>query len=180
MKIKIENKSSRPTLPAHTEETINNILKIVPREHTLGIDRVRLVDLIQDPRLRSGQKYFSQLPGLYHPKQGSQLAWIEISLDVLLPTGSLRKRFIPRLTFKANLAAVLYSLVGQHHFLTLRHSVKKGHLEASVKDYTEKNIKKWNEKEHNFRARLFKPFQPTLERWAKSLQRRAKQGKKTT
>jgi hypothetical protein len=177
MKIKIENNTSRASLPGHTEDTINKILKIIPREHLLGIDRVRLVDLIQDPRLRNVQKNVSQLPGLYHPRQGSQSAWIEISMDVLLPQGSLRKRLIPKLTFKANLAAVLYSLVGQHHFLTLRHSVKKGNLEASVKDYTAKSIKKWNEKEHNFRARLFKPFQPTLERWAKNLQRRAKKSK---
>lgn len=177
MKIKIENRSSRPLLPTHTEETIDKIIKVLPREHILGIDRVRLVDTIQDPRLNSTQNNLSPLPGLYHPRQGSQLAWIEISLDVLLPMGSLRKRFIPKLTFKANMATVLYSLVGQHHFLTLRHSVKKGRLEASVREYTEKNIKKWNEKEHNFRTRLFKPFQPTLERWAKNLQRRAKKEK---
>jgi hypothetical protein len=178
MKIKIENNSNRLTLPARTEENIDKILKALPREHILGIDRIRFVDSIQDPRLRSTQKRFSPLPGLYHPKQGSQLAWIEISLDVLLPVGSLRKRFIPRITFKANLATVLFSLVGQHHFLTMRHSIKKGNLESSVKEYTEKNIKKWNEKEHSFRARLFKPFQPILERWAKNLQRRAKKDNK--
>lgn len=178
MKIKIENNSSRPSLPARTEENIKNILKVLPREHILGIDRIRLVGLIQDPRLRSTQKRLSPLPGLYHPRQGSQLAWMEISLDVLLPTGSFRKRFIPKLTFKANLAMVLFSLVGQHHFLTLRHSVKKGHLESSVKEYTEKNVKKWNEQEHSFRARLLKPFQPILERWAKNLQRRVKKEKK--
>jgi hypothetical protein len=177
MKIKIENNSSRSSLPTRTEENINNILRVLPREHILGIDRIRLVDSIQDPRLRGVQKRPSALPGLYHPRQASQSAWIEISLDVLLPTGSLRKRFIPRLTFKANLATVLFSLVGQHHFLTLRHSVKRGNLESSVKEYTERNIRKWNEKEHSLRARLFKPLQPTLERWAKNLQRRAKKSK---
>ena len=174
MKIKVENNSNRSPLPKRTEENINNILEFLPREHILGIDRIRLVDSIQDPRLRGSQKSFSPLPGLYHPRQGPQLAWIEISMDVLLPAGSLRKRFIPRLTFKANLATILFSLIGQHHFLTLRHSVKKGRMESSVREYTEKNLKKWNDKEHSFRSRLFKPLQPTFERWAKKLQRRAK------
>ncbi len=177
MKIKIENTSSRPSLPSNTEENIGNILKVLPREHLLGIDRIRFVDSIQDPRLRSVQKRFSQIPGLYHPKQGPQMAWIEISLDVLLPPGSIRKRLIPKITFKTNLATVLFSLVGQHHFLTLRHSIKKGRLESSIKEYTEKNTKKWSEKTHSFRARLFKPLQPTLERWAKNLQRRARKDK---
>ena len=174
MAIKIENNSSRPSLPTRTDENIGNIIKVLPKEHMLGIERIRFVDFINDPRIRNTQKRLTKLPGLYHPKQSSQMAWIEISLDVLLPKGSLRKRFIPKITFKANLATVLFSLVGQHHFLTLRHSVKKGSIESSVKEYTEKNIKKWNEQQHSFRARLFKPFQPTLERWAKKLQQRAK------
>jgi hypothetical protein len=78
------------------------------------------------------------------------------------------------------MAAVIFSLVGQHHYLTLRHSVKRGQLESSIRLYTEKQLKKWNEKEHTFRARLFKPLQPTFERWARNLQRRAKNGGKTT
>lgn len=176
MKIKIEINSARSTLPTHIEDRINNIIQILPREHIRGIDRIRLVDIIQDPRLIKGNQrlHTSLLPGLYHPKQGTNLAWIEISLDALLPTGSLRKRIIPRLTFKANLATVIFSLIGQHHFITLRHSVKKGQIENAVRDYTERNIKRWNSHEHGFRTRLFKPIQPILERWAISLQRHSK------
>ena len=44
--------------------------------------------------------------------------------------------------------------------------------------YTEKHLKAWNEKKHTFRARLFKPIQPTLERWAKGLQKCAAAEKK--
>lgn len=178
MKIKIDNQTSRPFLPARTEEIINKILETLPREHKLGIERIRLVDSIQDPRLRNQPQSNSKLPGLYHPKQGSKQAWIEIALDVLLPNVSLFKRFVPRLTFKANLATVIFSLVGQHHLFTFSHSVKKGKIEASVKEYTEKNIKKWNERENNIRSRLFKPLQPTLERWAKTLQRKANKKKR--
>lgn len=176
---KIENSSSRKKLPAGTEEVIRKALSTLPKEHLRGIDRVRLVDSINDPRLRNTQKNIAQLPGLYHPRQGAQAAWLEIALDVLLPQNApIHKRLLPRLSFKANMAAVIFSLVGQHHYLTLRHSVKRGQLESSIRLYTERQLKKWNEKEHTLRARLFKPLQPTFERWARSLQRRAKSGGK--
>lgn len=178
---KIENSSSRQKLPSGTEANIRKILSTLPKEHLRGLERLRLVDSISDPRLRNTQLKQTQLPGLYHPRQGSQPAWIEVALDVLLPKDApLHKRLIPRLSFKANMAAVIFSLVGQHHYLTLRHSVKKGQLESSIRTYTERHLKKWNEKEHTFRARLFKPLQPTFERWAQSLQRRAKKGGRTS
>lgn len=172
---KIDNSSSRKQLPSGTDASIRTILSTLPKEHLRGLERLRLVDSISDPRLRNTQLKQSQLPGLYHPRQGSHPAWIEVALDVLLPRDApLHKRLIPRLSFKANLAAVIFSLVGQHHYLTLRHSVKKGQLESSIRLYTERHLKKWNEKEHTLRTRLFKPLQPTFERWAQNLQRRAK------
>jgi hypothetical protein len=178
---KIENNSTRQKLPQGTEESIRKIVSTLPKEHLRGIDRVRLVDSINDSRLRNAQANVSQLPGLYHPRQGSQPAWIEVALDVLLPKNSpVYKRLLPRLSFKANLAAVIFSLVGQHHYLTLRHSVKKGQLESSIRLYTERQLRRWNEKEHSLRARLFKPLQPTFERWARSLQRRAKSSGKSS
>jgi hypothetical protein len=178
---KIENNSSRQRLPAKIEENIRKILSALPKEHLRGIDRLRLVDSITDPRVRNTRMDISQLPGLYHPRQGSQPAWLEIALEVLLPAKApLHKRLLPKLSFKANLAAVIFSLVGQHHYLTLRHSIKKGQLESSIRIYTEKHLKRWNEKEHGLRARLFKPLQPMFERWARNLQRKAKNAGKTS
>jgi len=177
---KIENSSTRKKLPARTEEEIRKILSMLPKEHLRGIDRLRLVDSITDPRLRNSPKNLSQLPGLYHPRQGAQPAWLELALDVLLPQKApLHKRLLPRLSFRANLAAVIFSLVGQHHYLTLRHSIKRGQLESSIRIYTERQLKRWNEKEQGLRARLFKPLQPLFERWARSLQRRAKSAGKS-
>lgn len=176
MPIKIENHSSAK-LPKQTEERLQQLFDSLPREHTRGIERVRLVDSIRDPRLRLPQK--TALPGLYHPRQGTQPAWLEIALEVLLPRSQpFHKRILPRLSFKGNLAAVFFSLVGQHYYLTLRHSVKKGQLEPAVRAYTEKHLRAWSEREHSFRAKLFKPLQPTFERWAKSLQKRASAEKK--
>jgi hypothetical protein len=177
MPIKIDNLSQRSALPGKLSETINRIVDATPREHLRGLERIRLVDEIKDPRLRIGQT--NNLPGLYHPKQGAQAAWLEIALEVLLPSSTpFYKRWVARLSFKSNLAAVIYSLIGQHYLLTLRHSVKKGQFEQSVRAYTEKQLKKWGENEHTLRSRLFKPLQPTLEKWARSLQKRAKAQKK--
>lgn len=172
MAIKIENQSS-VKLPKGTEERITGIIDSLPREHLRGVERIRLVDSINDPRLKAIQQK-TELPGLYHPRQGGQPAWLEIAVGVLLPRSQpFFKRIMPRLSFKGNLAAILFSLVGQHYYLTLRHSVKRGQIEANVRAYTEKHLKLWNERQHSLRFRLFKPLQPTLEKWARSLQKKA-------
>jgi hypothetical protein len=172
MAIKIENQTSS-AVPSKTERWIDEIVNSLSREHTRGVDRIRLVDVITDPRLKTFNQR-SELPGLYHPRQGNQSAWLEVAAGVLLSSNSkFFKRLMPRLSFKGNLAAVIFSLVGQHYYLTLRHSVKKSQVEASVKSYTEKQLRLWHEKQNTFRAKLFKPFQPTLEKWGRSLRKRA-------
>jgi hypothetical protein len=175
--IKIENQVERK-LPATTIEQIESAFDSLPREHTRGIERIRLVEFISEPRLK-GTLQVTELPGLYHPRQGPKGPWLEIAMGVLLPENKpIHKRIVPRLSFKGNLVAVLFSLVGQHYHLTLKHSLKKTQLEPAVRMYTEKHLKVWNEKKHSFRAKLFKPIQPTLERWAKMLQKRAATEKK--
>jgi hypothetical protein len=170
--IRIENQCERK-LPKGTTTLIEEALDNLPREHTRGIERVRLVESISEPRVRAVVQA-SELPGLYHPRQGAKGPWIEVAIGVLLPVDKpFHKRIIPRLSFKGNVAAVVFSLVGQHYHLTLRHSVKKTQVEPAVRLYTEKQLKAWNAKQHTFRARLFKPLQPMLERWGKTLQKRA-------
>jgi hypothetical protein len=177
MAIRIENQYEG-SLPKGTVEQVEEAFESLPREHTRGIERIRLVPFISDPRIR-GQFQASELPGLYHPRQGPKGAWLEIAVNVLLPSDKpFHKRIIPRLSFKSNLAALVFSLVGQHYHFTLKHSLKKTQLEPARRQDTERQLKAWNEKKHSFRARIFKPLQPTFERWAKSLQKRAAQEKK--
>ena len=172
MTIKIEI-ATESSLPSKTKPQIEKILECLPREHLRGLERIRLVDNINDPRLKNMQQR-TDLPGLYHPKQGTQAAWLEIAAGVLLPRSKpFTKRIMPRLSFKGNLAAIIISLVGQHYYLTLRHSIKRGQIESAVRAYTEKHLRIWHERQHTLRSRLFKPFQPTLERWGRSLQKRA-------
>lgn len=175
-KIKTENQATF-VLPAGAEEHINKILDYLPMEHLRGLERIRLVDFINDPRLKNMNiPVTGDLPGLYHPKAGNQGAWLEMSMGALLqPTEGFAKRWMAKSSFKSNLAGLIFSLVGQHYYLTLRHSVKKQSLEPQIRQYAEKNLRAWSEKQSqgSFRAKLFKPFRPTIERWAKWLNKKA-------
>lgn len=169
--MKIEIRTAKK-LPKRTEQLIDKAFAVLPREHLRGIDRVRLVDSINNP----GVKNTATLPGLYHPRAGVQPAWVEISIDALLPPEQpLHKRLLSKSSFKANLTALLFSLVGQHYFLTFKHSVKRSQIEQLVRSYTMQQLKIWQGSNQNFRTKLFKPLQPLFEKWAKQLNQRTKQ-----
>ena len=51
-KIRIENGSTL-TLPKDTEATINKILDFLPVEQYRGVEKIKLVDFINDPRLKN-------------------------------------------------------------------------------------------------------------------------------
>ena len=178
-KIRIENQATF-LLPKDTEESINKALDFLPIEHLRGIERIKLVDFINDPRLKD-VPLKGDLPGLYHPKAGNQNAWLELSMGALLqPTEGFAKKWMAKSQFKGNLAGLIFSLVGQHHYLTLRHSVKRQSLEPQIRQYAEKNLKTWSERQNknSIRAKIFKPFRPALERMAKWLNKKAAQAQK--
>jgi|SRR5690606_13516720 len=175
-KIKIENQATF-TLPKGTEEHIRKVLDFLPIEQIRGLERAKLVDFINDPRLKNlDVPMKGDLPGLYHPRAGNAGAWMEISMGALLqPTEGFAKKWMAKTSFKPNLAGLIFSLIGQHYFLTFKHSVKKQNLEPQIRHYAEKNLKAWNAKqnENSIRAKLFKPLRPTIERWAKWLNKKA-------
>ncbi len=180
--LKIENASSLD-MPKGGEETIRQVLDYVPIEQLRGLERVKLVDFINDPRLKNiDVPMKGDLPGLYHPKVGNQNAWFEIAMGALLqPTEGFAKRWMAKTSFKANMAGLLFSLIGQHYYLTLRHSVKKQNLEPQIRQYTEKNLRAWSEQQNknSFRAKLFKPIRPFVERMAKWLNKKAAKAQKS-
>lgn len=181
IKIRIENTASFP-LPKDYEATINKVLDFLPVEQYRGVEKIKLVDYINDPRLKNmDMPVKGDLPGLYHPRVQNQAPWFEMSMAALLqPTEGFVKKFMAKSGFKGNIAGLIFSLVGQHYYLTLRHSVKRTSLEPQIRQYAEKNLKLWSEKqsEGSFRAKLFKPFRPILERWAKWLNKKAADAKK--
>ncbi len=180
-KIKIENQSSID-LPKGAEENINKIIAFLPAEHLRGLERIRLVDFINNPQLKNAPVPIKgDLPGLYHPKVQNKNAWLEVSTGALLqPTEGFGKRLMAKTAFKSNLASLIFSLVAQHYYFTLRHSVKKQNLEPQIRQYAQKNLKDWSEKqsEGSKRAKFFKPFRPYMERWAKWLNKKAANAQK--
>src|SRR5829696_4541240 len=139
-KIKIENQASLE-LPKDAEETINKVLRSLPAEHLRGLEKVRIVDFVKHPQLKNTPVPTGDLPGLYHPRAATKAAFLEISAGALLqPTENFTKRWMAKSAFKSNLAGLLFSLVGQHYFLTLRHSVKKTSIEPQVRQYAEKHL----------------------------------------
>lgn len=175
VKLKIENKSTLD-LPKKTEETIQNAINFLPVEQIRGLERIRLVDFIDDPRLKDIKvKMQGDLPGIYHPKIQNKSPWMEISMGALLqPTEGFFKKLAAKSSFKSNLSGLIFSLVGQHYYLTMRHSVKKQNLEPQIRQYAEKNLRAWSakESEKTFRGRLFKPLRPVIERWMKWLNKK--------
>jgi hypothetical protein len=173
--IKIENQSTID-LPKNALEDIRKILAYLPIEHLRGLEKLKLVDFIKHPQVKTDTPIKGDLPGLYHPKVGNQNAYMEVSTGALLqPTEGFAKRWMAKSAFKSNLAGLLFSLVGQHYYLTLKHSVKRQNIESQVRQYAQRNLKDWSEKQsaNSKRAKLFKPFRPYIEKWAKWLNKKA-------
>jgi hypothetical protein len=180
-KLKIENQATFD-LPKDTNEQIYKVLDYLPLEHQRGLEKVKLVDFINNPQLlKMDVPIKGDLPGMYYPKVGGKNAYLELSMGALLqPTEGFAKRWMAKQSFKSNLAGLIFSLIGQHYYLTLRHSVGKKNIEPQVRQYAEKNLREWGEKQNanSFRAKLFKPFRPYIERWAKWLNKKAAQAQK--
>src|SRR5947208_15909161 len=124
MAVKIENQYEGK-LPRNTLTIVESALGSVPREHLRGIERLRLVSVITEPRARMAAKG-SDLPGLYHPRQGNQGAWFEIALTPLTSANKpFHKRIIPRLSFKGNLVAVHILLIGHNYSMSIIHAVQR-------------------------------------------------------
>ena len=104
VQLKIENTASID-LPKKTEENIQRVINFLPVEHIRGIERIKLVDFIDDPRLKDVKvKVQGDLPGLYHPKMQNKSPWLEVSIGALLqPTESFFKRYMAKSSFKSKL-----------------------------------------------------------------------------
>ena len=180
-KLRIENQSSL-TLPKGAIEHVQKVVDYLPIEHIRGLEKVKLVDFINDPRLKNVDVPIKgDLPGLYHPKQGNQNAFLELSMGALMqPTEGFAKRLMAKTSFKSNVAGLIFSLVGQHYYFTFKHSVRKQNLEPQIRQYAEKNLRSWSEGQNrnSIRGKIFKPFRPMLERWARWLNKKAAQAQK--
>jgi hypothetical protein len=165
MKVKIEDLGSQRI--KNLEANVERVLDVVPVEHLRGFTKLVFVDLVTEPRLSAAQR--SNLPALYHPRMGGQMAWGEVAMSVLAPPKKFPKGLLNRLTIKASIAQVILSLLAQHYYLTLSKGIKKNQLELACRQYVEKYFDKWREKQGGLRVRLMKPFKPYLDKLSKKL-----------
>lgn len=192
-KIKIV-KETEIELPKGTEEHIHELLNYLPAEHRRGIEQLKLVDFIDESGMKDAKgDYNDNLPYMYFPKIQTKVpnrsgrveainkpARMELSMMVLLkPLGKITERWMAKSSFKSSLASAIFVMVGQHYYMTLRHSVKKQNLQPKIQRYAQENLKKWSDEqtEKSWRGRLFKPLRPLMERWAKWLNKRAAKSK---
>ncbi|MCG3162906.1 MAG: hypothetical protein JMDDDDMK_04267 [Acidobacteria bacterium] len=171
MPIKVENKATIK-LPRKTEETIQSVFDVIPKEHTRNLTKVVLVDrIVPDSRIQIPN--VTDLPGLYHPRQGNVQPWCEIALGALLTTSEgFFKKLAARLNFKPNLAYLTLSLQAQHYYLTLSHGIKKHQYEGAIRSYIDRYHEIWREQQAGWRAKLFKPLRPWLDKWSRQLRKR--------
>src|SRR5438132_7791226 len=94
MAVRIENQYEGK-LPRNTLVSVESALASVPREHLRGIERLRIVSVITDARAKVAAKG-TELPGLYHPRQGVQGAWFEVAITTRVSAYKpLHSRIIP-------------------------------------------------------------------------------------
>jgi len=89
----------------------------VPREAFARSEAFAFSGCVTEPRARVAAKG-NELPAL-HPRQGTQGAWFEVAMRPHLANKPFHKRIIPRHVIQGNLAAVIFSLVGQHYYFNL-------------------------------------------------------------
>jgi hypothetical protein len=166
--VKIEDKASRRL--KNINEQVENVLRVVPTEHTRGLNKIVFVDYVTEPRIAASQR--ASLPALYHPRMGGQSAWAEVAVSVIYPQKKFPQNLLTKLALKSNIAQVILSLVAQHYHLTLSKGIKKNQIEIACRSYVEKYFEKWRDNQGGIRARLMKPFKPYLDRLAKKLARR--------
>jgi hypothetical protein len=177
MPIKIENHATLKA-PANLETLINQVFDTVPKEHTRGISKVVIVDVIKDPRLQALTT--QEQPVLYRPKTPANSAFIELALNFFLAKKeSFFKRVQARLNFKSNIVGALLASIGQHYHLNYSYGVKKNQYESLVRTYVEKHFIVWREKNAGRRAKIFKPFQPYIERLDKWMRKKMLQEKRS-
>src|SRR5215831_15847706 len=126
MAIKVENKATIK-LPKKTEETIQSVFDVVPKEHMRNLNKIVLVDRVApDSRIQLPVVGVLELPGIYHPRQENLQRWLEIARGALLTMSEgFFKMLAARLNFKAELAYLVLSLQAQHYHLTVSHGIKK-------------------------------------------------------
>ena len=148
---RIENRLEHKILLFDIEKQIGKLLKVIPKEHLLGLDCIVIVDEIRG-------KFGKRPAGTYRRKQGREPAYIEISARHTF--GDLPKvLFMIPLIPKLLLAGTLFHEIGHHYQYTFKSRIGKKGWEPFAEKYRKQMFPKL------FPVWLFflRPFNPLIQ-----------------
>ena len=129
-----ENRSNHKIIGCLIQRKINKLLRIIPQEHMVGLEKIILVDEITDKRE-------ADIGGIYTKNNINHLGIIKLSMNVIfkgMPKILFFFPFIPDFS----LADVLYHEIGHHYQKSLTHGIKKKSQEPFAEKYKKDMLKK--------------------------------------
>jgi hypothetical protein len=113
---------------------VRKLIRIVPQEHLIGLDRIVLVDAIS---WRKGK----EMGGIYRPKQDRELCSIELSIDSI-HRGMPKVLHVVPFAASFVLASALYHEIGHHYQTRFTHGVGKQEREKFAERYSKDMMKR--------------------------------------
>jgi len=153
MSVRVQN-YCRTSFSFKIERLLQNLLRVVPQEHLIGLDSIILVGQVTSKKSRE-----QKAGGLYWQKWRQRPATIEIALDEIyrgVPKIVLHLPFIPKFI----LANALYHEIGHHYQQRFTHAAKN----VGREEFAEKYKKQLLQKAFVGWRLLFLPLAPLI-RW---------------
>ncbi len=149
--MKIENLCRNKRAYLNPENKIVRLLKFIPSEHLVGLDRIVILD-----QTTSADRKKRPVRGQYVPKRGREPAYIEIAVENVIK--GMPSVFVC-LPFVTNfmLANVLYHEIG-HHYAKSTHGITQQKQEQFANKYKVKSLVK----AFKFWGMLLLPFKPII------------------
>ena len=134
MSLKIEHQLKKNIAGFITEKRVKKLLRIVPKEHILGLDKIVILNEIVD-------KKKNPIGGAYRQKANNQPCSVELAMNVIYKGMPGLVLYLP---FAATflLADVLYHEIGHHYYKIYCHGIKKSKQEDFVGEYSKEMLKK--------------------------------------
>ncbi|MCK4830405.1 hypothetical protein KA005_82570 [bacterium] len=150
MSIVIESKLENKIFGFITKKRIKKLILVIPKEHLIGLEKIIIVDQIEDKEKR-------EVGGIYRQKYNNKPSSIELGIN------SIYKR-MPRILFffpfvaTFSLSDVLYHEIGHHYHANFTHGIKKKRQEDFVEDYSKRMMKK----KFRWWLRFISPLSPLI------------------
>lgn len=134
MSLSVEDRLENSLVGFITARRVKKLLRVVPREHLIGLEKIVILNEIRDKKKR-------RVGGIYREKSNEQPCSIELAIDRIYHGMPRILFFLP---FAANfsLADVLYHEIGHHYHKIFTHGVKQHKQEHFAENYSKEMVKR--------------------------------------